>query len=137
MEELPPIIIDCFDQDEGFVGKGGADYLARAIIEVKDCAFSESDAIPTPRWHPLKFDDLSPASGEVLCCFSIVEDDHSFHRDLNTVNLHENVAMKEFQVSLNVLGMRGLQSPGILPVKKAFVKFNLKGLVPPTVGTNL
>ena len=33
--------------------------------------------------------------------------------------------------------MRGLQSPGILPVKKAFVKFNLKGLVPPTVGTNL
>ena len=38
---------------------------------------------------------------------------------------------------MNVLGMRGLQSPGILPVKKAFVKFNLKGLVPPTVGTNL
>ena len=45
--------------------------------------------------------------------------------------------MREFQVSLNVLGMRGLCSPGILPVKKAFVKFNLKGLVPPTVGTNL
>ena len=38
---------------------------------------------------------------------------------------------------MNVLGMRGLQSPGILPVKKAFVKFNLKGLVPPTIGTNL
>ena len=38
---------------------------------------------------------------------------------------------------MNVLGMRGLCSPGILPVKKAFVKFNLKGLVPPTVGTNL
>ena len=37
--------------------------------------------------------------------------------------------MREFQVSLNVLGMRGLQSPGILPVKKAFVKFNLKSLL--------
>jgi len=38
---------------------------------------------------------------------------------------------------MNVLGMRGLQSPGILPVKKAFINFNLKGLVPPTIGTNL
>ena len=45
--------------------------------------------------------------------------------------------MREFQVSMNVLGMRGLQSPGLLPVKKAFVNFNLKGLVPPTIGTNL
>ena len=93
--------------------------------------------MPTPRWHSLKFDDLSPPSGEVLCCFSIVEDDFSFYKSLDTVNLHENVAMREFQISMNVLGMRGLQSPGILPVKKAFVKFNLKGLVPPTVGTNL
>ena len=40
LEELPPFIIDCFDQDEAFVGKGGADYLARACIEVKDCAYS-------------------------------------------------------------------------------------------------
>lgn len=38
---------------------------------------------------------------------------------------------------MNVLGMRGLQSPGILPVKKAFVKFNLKGLVPPSIGNDL
>ena len=38
---------------------------------------------------------------------------------------------------MNILGMRGLQSPGLLPVKKAFVNFNLKGLVPPMIGTNL
>ena len=38
---------------------------------------------------------------------------------------------------MNILGMRGLQSPGLLPVKKAFVNFNLKGLVPPKIGTNL
>lgn len=32
---------------------------------------------------------------------------------------------------MNILGLRGLQSPGILPVKKAFVQFNIKSLVPP------
>ena len=30
-----------------------------------------------------------------------------------------------------ILGLRGLQSPGILPVKKAFMSLNLKSLVPP------
>lgn len=45
--------------------------------------------------------------------------------------------MKEFGVSMNILGLRGLQSPGILPVKKAFLQFNLKSMVPPALGTSL
>ena len=40
IEELPPIIIDCFDKDEALIGKDDADYLARACIEIKDCAYS-------------------------------------------------------------------------------------------------
>lgn len=47
------------------------------------------------------------------------------------------VEMQEFQLNLNVLGLRTLQSPGILPVKKAFINFNLKSLVPPSMGANL
>ena len=136
--ELPPIIIDCFDEDEGLIGKGDSDYLARACIDLEDTEYSESDAICTPKWFPLKFDDKSPKSGEVLVSFAVVTDDYSFHAATpDKVLLHEIVTMREFQVSMNVLGMRGLQSPGVLPVKKAFVKFNLKGLVPPTIGTNL
>lgn len=38
---------------------------------------------------------------------------------------------------MNILGLRGLQSPGILPVKKAYICFNLKSMVPPALGTNL
>ena len=30
-----------------------------------------------------------------------------------------------------ILGLRELESPGILPVKKAFISFNIKSLVPP------
>ena len=37
----------------------------------------------------------------------------------------------EYQVEINILGLRNLESVGILPVKKAFVKFNLKSLLPP------
>lgn len=45
--------------------------------------------------------------------------------------------MKEFKVSMNILGLRGLQSAGVLPVKKAFIQFNLRSMVPPALGTNL
>jgi hypothetical protein len=45
--------------------------------------------------------------------------------------------MKEFGVSMNILGLRGLQSPGLLPVRKAFLQFNLKSMVPPKLGSDL
>jgi hypothetical protein len=44
------------------------------------------------------------------------------------------VPRSEFELDINILGLRDLQSAGILPVKKAFVVFNLKSLVPPDDG---
>lgn len=38
---------------------------------------------------------------------------------------------------MNILGLRGLMSPGILPVKKAFLNFNIKSMVPPQIGDSL
>lgn len=35
------------------------------------------------------------------------------------------------EVEMLVLGLRNLQSPGLLPVKKAYINFNLKSLMPP------
>lgn len=137
VEEMPPFIIDCYDEDQTLVGKNDADFLARATIYNWEANFSEGDSIPEPKWHPMRFSPKGPMSGEVLVSFAIVEDDFTFQRSLDYVQLHESVEMKEFQVSMNVLGLRGLQSPGILPVKKAFINFNLKGLVPPRIGTNL
>jgi hypothetical protein len=36
---------------------------------------------------------------------------------------------------MNILGLRALQSPGILPVKKAYVQFKIKSLVPPNLSS--
>jgi hypothetical protein len=38
---------------------------------------------------------------------------------------------KAFKCEVMVLGLRDLISSGLLPVKKAYVKFNLKSLLPP------
>jgi len=48
IHDLPPFIIDCYDEDQTLVGKNDADFLARATITVDECAYSEGDAVPTP-----------------------------------------------------------------------------------------
>ncbi len=45
--------------------------------------------------------------------------------------------MQEYLVDINILGLRDLQSVGILPVKKAYISFNLKSLVSPEQGEAL
>jgi hypothetical protein len=42
-----------------------------------------------------------------------------------------DLGIEEYQVIINVLGLRGLISTGLLPVKKAYVKFSVKSLLPP------
>ena len=48
-----------------------------------------------------------------------------------------NTVGEEFKVDINVLGLRSLSSPGLLPVKKAYIRFLLKSLVPPIAASNL
>ena len=50
---------------------------------------------------------------------------------MNAVDLKKKVPFKEFEINCLILGLRNLQSPGILPVKKAYIQFNYSGLVPP------
>jgi hypothetical protein len=47
------------------------------------------------------------------------------------------VKVEEYLVDINILGLRDLQSVGILPVKKAYVSFDLKSLVSPEQGEAL
>jgi hypothetical protein len=47
------------------------------------------------------------------------------------------VPFQEYKIELNVLGLRGLASPGLLPVKKAYIDFLLKSMVPPMAANAL
>ena len=47
------------------------------------------------------------------------------------------VRFDEYRVELNVLGLRGLVSPGLLPVKKAYIDFMLRSMVPPIAASAL
>jgi hypothetical protein len=131
---MPPFVIDIYDKDN--IGKD--DFIARSIIYLKDANYSESSEIPEPKWHHCRLKIGSPNQGEILVSFSVVALDYVYDiPNPKNLRLQDMVEMKEYQVDVNVLGLRDLQSVGILPVKKAFVIFNLKSLVNPDDGRAL
>ena len=140
VDTLPPFLLDVYDDDAL-----GSDFICRCTIPLDEAAYTvddededaEEQKVARPKWHGCKLKPTSPVQGEILVSFSIVADDFSYKIPLNYMNLKDEVNFKEFTVSLNILGLRDLKSVGILPVKKAFIVFNLKSLVPPDEGTAL
>lgn len=133
------MIVDCFDEDETLTGTS-QDYLARATIDLQD-----DDNVGTlndlnkPKWYPMYYKAGGVKSGEVLLSFARNVDDFQYRvpKALVGDEMVKNVKMNEYGISLNILGLRGLQSPGMLPVKKAFLVFNIKSMVPPQLGNSL
>ena len=92
---------------------------------------TELDVPVEPRWHSFHFGPGEPKCGEVLVAFAVVEHDFNFMMEAKNVDLHSRVSKADFSTDILILGLRNLQSPGVLPIKKAFIKFNVKSIVPP------
>lgn len=106
---------------------------------------------PQPKWHPIRFSKSSPECGQILVSFVVSEiSDYKFKieraDDVQMSGMIEKaedvrkfgkpyqeplVKFENFEVEINVLGLRGLQSAGILPVKKAYIEFMLNSIIPP------
>lgn len=84
--EMPPFILDVYDQDAL-----GDDFIARCLIPVNECHFAEDDEVKKPKWHACKLKPGAPDCGEILCSFSIVEDDFNFKVPLPYMNLKDHV----------------------------------------------
>ena len=66
-----------------------------------------------------------------MVSFAVSDHDFVYSKPAKAVDLSATVDFRDFEINMLILGMRNLASPGILPVKKAFVNFNVKSLVPP------
>ena len=135
---MPPIVVDLYDMDVNPIKQNSIDFLSRTVLTLKDIEknlVEESDEIAIPKWFPLRYKKGGPRCGKVLMSFAIVTADFK-STEVNKVNIPEKagITMKKFKVMMNILGLRHLQTAGILPVKKAFILFNIKSMVSPAIG---
>ena len=47
------------------------------------------------------------------------------------MKLEDYVPTKEYDLDINILGLRQLESFGMMPIKKPFIKFRVKSMLPP------
>ena len=116
--DAPPCIMDVMDADHGYISSS-ADFLGRCTIymdQVKYFSNGEDD-IPLPQWYDIKFgtDDDSPACGQILCSFALSK---AFPNDLQAkpAEMNKMVEKIDFDVFINCLGLRELESIGLLPI---------------------
>lgn len=88
----------------------GDDYLGRSVVYLTEASVSYDDTIPKPKWHDVKvsFNDSDPPCGGMLVSFSVVEDDYNYKIPINYLKLTEEINYKEFNIDINVLGLRSL-----------------------------
>lgn len=111
--------------------------MCRTILNIQDIDHSTDSVVPTPKWYDLYYKKGGAKSGSVLLSFTCVRAGDYTLPKLDHLFLENTVKYFEFEVSMNILGLRGLESPGLLPIKKAFLQFNLKSMVPPALGGSL
>lgn len=92
---------------------------------------SNDKYFPEPKWHPIKLSyEDTESRGEILCSM-IVNDDSVFSPlDYKEVRMDKVIKRKDFTTKINILGLRELASIGLIPVRKPFIKFNLKSMLP-------
>jgi hypothetical protein len=87
---------------------------------------------PVPKWHECRLYPGAPVSGQILVSFDICEADTEFKIAFSDLNLSKFITMNQILFEIQVLGLRNLQSVGILPVKKATMNFGFANLLPAT-----
>jgi len=61
----------------------------------------------------------------------VARDDFDFTTPAKYLRLSDYVPTQEYDLAINVLGLRQLESFGLMPIKKPFIKFAVKSLLPP------
>jgi hypothetical protein len=134
LDYAPPFVLNVYDKDSGMI-TSSSDFIGRSVILMNEAEYSQDGSeIPKPKWHSIKmgFNDNEPemGGGQILVSFGIVDEFTKF--ELHEKNLRIAPETDTYKIEINVLGLRNLQSAGILPVKKPFIKFDLKSLMPPS-----
>ena len=129
VDSAPPVVLEIYDHDSGAFDSD--DFIGRAVIDLATAAVSEDDEVKRPKWHPVKlgFGEAEPTMGQILVSFSVLSPEYEFAQSLYDIRLRPEC--EEYEITINVLGLRDLESPGILPIRKPFIKFILRSLLPP------
>ena len=117
----PILLIEVLDYDK--IGKD--DLLGSSYVWLSDSPYVVNDTKAVkPKWYQLYLPKSNSPQGEILLSFYIFDKDHKDkYREINPIP--ETVP---YSFEINILGLRDIKPLTILPIKKAFIKFDMNSL---------
>jgi len=117
----PILLVEILDYDK--IGKD--DLLGSSYVWLSDSPYiiNNTKAVK-PKWHQLYLPKSNKPQGEILLSFYIFDKDNKdLSRKINPVPETES-----YSFEINILGLRDMKPLSILPIKKAFIKFDMNSL---------
>ena len=117
----PIISVEVLDYDK----IGNDDILGSTYIWLSDSPYNINNPKPVkPSWHQLYLPKSNRPQGEILLSFYIFDQEHkNMVREINPIP--ETVP---YSFEINILGLRDIKPLAMLPIKKAFIKFDMNSL---------
>lgn len=136
---IPPLIISVHDYDPKVTKKdataeelrrgGKYEFLGNACIFVtKNNRIDHYRQTPEPKWHLLRYtkdSKMGKLSVSVGLCGR--KEDKSHPPRSAIMKMPENI--EKHLIKIRILGMRNLQSTGLIPIKKPYIRINTSSLI--------
>ena len=118
----PILLAEVIDYNRGSNGLLGSSY-----IWLSDSPYKINDtSIMKPKWHQLYLPKSNSPQGEILLSFYIFDQkqEHKFmYRNINPIP-----ETKPYTFEINILGLRDIKPLAMIPIRKAFIKFDMNSL---------
>ena len=103
----------------------GEDILGYTYVWLNNSPVKINDvSLMKPKWHQLFLPNSNEPQGELLLAFYIFDSDHyNLSHQINPIP--ETVP---YTCEINILGLRDIKPLAMLPIKKAFIKFDMNSL---------
>ena len=125
---IPPLIVNVHDYDEKTIGKGDFEFLGGTQLFLNSSNLAQDySKIPEPSWHKLKYSQDSKM-GEISLSVTIINAAERAD-NLRPRVVKMNQVLTDHMIKIRILGLRNLQSAGLIPVKKPYIKINTSSLL--------
>ena len=118
----PILLAEVLDYDSG-----KDDLLGSSYIWLSDSPYRINDTtLIKPKWHQLYLPKSNSPQGELLLSFYIF--DQKPEHKLMFRNINPIPETKPYTFEINILGLRDIKPLAMLPIKKAYIKFDMNSL---------
>ena len=117
----PIILAEVLDYDK--IGKD--DLLGSSYIWLSDSPYGYNETkVVKPKWHQLYLPKSNRPQGEILLSFYIF--DQKNKNKFREINPIPETAL--YSLEINILGLRDMKPLSMIPIKKAYIKFDMNSL---------